>query len=67
VYGETPSWNDPVKFSFCVGGKDGVPFPVGQTAYDEFIEVMDSAVEQAKVGNVERVKALKRLRGFLTQ
>ena len=67
MYGETPSWNDPVKFIFCVGGKDGVPFPVYKTAYDEIIDVMGSAVEQAKVGNVERVNALKRLRGFLTQ
>lgn len=30
VYGEKPSWNDPVKYSFCVGGKDGVPFPVNR-------------------------------------
>ena len=25
VYGEKPCWEDPVKYSFCVGGKDGVP------------------------------------------
>lgn len=67
VYGETPSWNDPVKFSFCVGGKDGVPFPVDKSTYDEIIEVMGSAVEQAKMGNVERVNALKRLKGISTQ
>jgi hypothetical protein len=50
-----------------VGGKDGVPFPIDKSAYDEIIEVMGSAVEQAKVGKVERIKAFKRLRGFLTQ
>jgi hypothetical protein len=67
VYGETLSWNDPVKFSFCVGGKDGVPFPVDKAAYDEIIDVMSSALEQAKVGNVERVNTLKRLKGLLPQ
>jgi hypothetical protein len=25
IYGEPPSWEDPVKFSFAYGGKDGVP------------------------------------------
>jgi len=63
VYGEKPSWNDPVRFSFCVGGKDGVPFPVDRAAYDEIIAVMGNAVEQAKLGKTERINALKRLNG----
>jgi hypothetical protein len=63
VYGEKPSWNDPVRFSFCVGGKDGVPFPVDREAYDEIIAAMGNAVEQAKLGKKERVNALKRLNG----
>jgi hypothetical protein len=65
LYGETPSWTDPVKFSFCVGGKDGVPFPVDKAAYDAIIGVMSTVVEQAKMGKVERVNALKRLRGLV--
>lgn len=65
VYGEKSSWQDPVRFSFCVGGKDGVPFPVDKEAYDAIIEVMGNAVEQAKLGNKERVNAIKRLHGFL--
>jgi hypothetical protein len=27
IYGEKPSWKDPVKYSYAYGGKDGVPFP----------------------------------------
>ena len=64
VYGEKPSWEDPVKYSFCVGGKDGVPFPVNRGAYDEIIEVFQNAVKQAKVGDKERINAIKRLRDF---
>jgi len=64
VYGTPPSWRDPVKYSFCVGGKDGVPFPVDRRAYDEIIDILESAVKQAKVGDKERVNAIKRLREF---
>jgi hypothetical protein len=64
IYGEKPSWTDPVKYSFCVGGKDGVPFPVNRGAYDEIIEVFQNAVKQAKVGDKERINAIKRLRDF---
>jgi len=64
VYGEKPSWKDPVKYSFCVGGKDGVPFPVDRGAYDEIIRILGNAVKQAKVGEKERINAIKRLRDF---
>jgi len=64
VYGEKPSWQDPVKYSFCVGGKDGVPFPVNRRSYDEIIEFFQKAVKQAKVGDKEQINAIKRLRDF---
>jgi len=67
IYGEKPSWKDPVKYSFCVGGKNGVPFPVDKTTYDEAIEVLENAVKQAKVGSKERINAIKRLGNFLKQ
>jgi hypothetical protein len=62
-----PSWKDPVRYSFCVGGKDGVPFPVNRTIYDETIEILENAVKQAKVGSKERVNALKRLSNFASK
>jgi hypothetical protein len=62
VYGEKPCWEDPVKYSFCVGGKDGVPYPVDRTTYDETIEILENAVKQAKVGSKEKLNAVKRLR-----
>jgi len=65
IYGEKPSWKDPVKYSFCVGGKDGVPFPVNKTTYDETIQILGNAVKQAKVGGKERINAIRRLNGFL--
>jgi len=62
VYGEKPCWEDPVKYSFCVGGKDGVPYPVDKPTYDETIEILENAINQAKVGNKDKLNAIKRLR-----
>jgi len=64
VYGASPSWKDPVKYSFCIGGKDGVPFPVNKRSYDEIIQILEGAVKQAKVGAKERINAIRRLRLF---
>lgn len=61
VYGEPPSWKDPVKYSFAFGGKDGVPFPVKRKEMDEAIEILRLAIESSKVGDHERRSALKRL------
>jgi hypothetical protein len=62
VYGEAPSWKDPVKYSFAYGGKDGVPRPVDRKALKESIDFLENAIDQAKLGKDEKLKALKRLR-----
>jgi uncharacterized protein len=65
VYGEAPSWEDPVKFSFAYGGKDGVPYPVNRQAMDESIQILRQSVEEAKIGDKEKLQALQRLRQYL--
>jgi hypothetical protein len=67
VHGEKPCWEDPVKYSFCVGGKDGVPYPVDRATYDETIEILENAVKQAKVGRKEQLNAVKRLKVLAKQ
>jgi len=62
IYGEPPSWKDPVKYSFAFGGKDGVPFPILRKEMDEAIEFLKIAIEQAKINEKERLNALKRLK-----
>ncbi|MDI9608656.1 MAG: DUF763 domain-containing protein [Candidatus Verstraetearchaeota archaeon] len=61
VYGEAPSWKDPVKYSFAFGGKDGVPFPVRRKEMDEAIEILRLAIEAARIGERDRQGALRRL------
>ena len=38
IFGSEPSFKDPVKYSFALGGKDGVPKPVNVHDYDKAIE-----------------------------
>ena len=65
IYGEKPSWKDPVKYSFAYGGKDGVPHPVNRKAMDESIQILRQAIEEAKVGDKEKIQSLQRLRQFV--
>jgi len=65
VYGEKPSWEDPVKFSFAFGGKDSVPFPVDRKAMDQSIQILKESVQQAKIGNKEKLHSLEKLRRFI--
>ncbi len=45
IYGDKPSFTDPVKYSFCLGGKDGVPKPVNKYDYDKTIEFYDEILK----------------------
>lgn len=65
IYGEKPSWKDPVKFSFAYGGKDGVPFPVDRRSMDESIQLLQKLVQDAKIGEKEKIRSLQRLRRFV--
>jgi hypothetical protein len=67
IYGEKPSWTDPVKYSYAYGGKDGVPFPVNREAMDDSILVLKQAVEAARIGEKNRMRSLQRLRHLIPQ
>jgi hypothetical protein len=64
IYGISPSFKDPTRFSFAHGGKDGHPYPVDREVYDRTIEVLKGAIDKAKVGDREKMEAIKRLRSF---
>jgi len=61
LHGTPCRFTDPARFSLAHGGKDGHPFPVPLRVYDQTISVMRRAVEQARLGNQERLAALRRL------
>lgn len=61
IYGTKASWQDPVKFNFAHGGKDGVPYPIARKIYDKSISYLESAIEGAEIERDERIRALKKL------
>jgi uncharacterized protein len=61
IFGTKASWQDPVKFNFAHGGKDGVPYPIARKTYDKSISYLSSAIEGAEIDREERIQALKKL------
>ena len=61
IYGTKPSWKDPVKYSFALGGKDGVPFPVDRKSYDETIQFLQTIINKVKLEQSDRYRTLERL------
>jgi hypothetical protein len=61
VHGAPCRFADPGRFSLAHGGKDRHPYPVPTLVYDQTIAVLKTAVAQAKLGNDERLDAIRRL------
>jgi hypothetical protein len=64
IYGKAPSYSDPARYSFAHGGKDGTPFPVDRNTYDSTIVIMKKAVESSKLGNGDKLRAIRTLSRF---
>ncbi|MEO8483402.1 MAG: DUF763 domain-containing protein [Acidobacteriota bacterium] len=65
VHGAPARFDDPARFSFAHGGKDGHPFPVPLHTYDETIAVLRRGLDGAKVGESDKVDGMKRLDAFV--
>jgi hypothetical protein len=61
IFGAPLSFKDPARYTFAHGGKDGVPYPVDLKTYRNSIEILKIAVEKAKIGHYEKMRALRRL------
>jgi len=61
VHGAPSRFSDPARYAMAHGGKDGHPFPVPLRIYDETINVLRVALERARLGNDDRLAALRRL------
>jgi hypothetical protein len=61
VHGTPSRFSDPARSSLALGGKDGHPFPVPITVFDETIRLLKRAVDRAKLGSTEALAAIQRL------
>lgn len=65
IYGAKPSYEDPARYSFTVGGKDGTPFFVERDVYDKLLNVMEKGIKKSKISIREKLEAQKRLKNFV--
>jgi len=61
IYGTPTRFDDPARFSFAHGGKDGHPFPVPIDVFDETIKTLQTAIQRAKIGNSDKLQSIQKL------
>ena len=67
IYGAEPSYEDPARYSFAHGGKDGTPFAVDRETYDKTVSMLAEAVKCSRISPYEKDRAIKRLIGHLSR
>ena len=65
VHGAPSRFNDPARFAFAHGGKDGHPHPVPLKTYDESLSFLRKSLDAAKVGHTDKVDGFRRLDRFV--
>jgi hypothetical protein len=65
IHGAPTRFSNPARFSFAHGGKDGHPLPVPLKTYDESLNVLRMALEQARVGERDKLDGFRRLERFV--
>lgn len=61
IYGAKPAYEDPARYSFSFGGKDGTPYSVDRTTYDKTIQTIEKGIKKAKISNHEKIEVQRRL------
>jgi uncharacterized protein len=65
IHGAPSRFIDPARFSFAHGGKDRHPFPVPLKTYDESLNCLRTSLDQAKLGDRDKLDGFRRLDGFV--
>lgn len=60
IYGAEASYEDPARYSFAHGGKDGTPYPIDKKTYDFTIEFL-RLVSRLKISQSEKKAIISRL------
>jgi hypothetical protein len=66
IYGAKPSYEDPARYSFAHGGKDGVPTPVNREVLDFTIYSLEKIIERARISKKEKTKCQRQLEKLKT-
>lgn len=60
IYGVRPSYEDPARYSFAHGGKDGTPYPVDRKVYERTLSILEKALLKSRLYFKEKDQALRR-------
>lgn len=61
IYGDRICWSDIPRYTYTVGGKDGVPYPINYRTYRTLIEFFENIIEGSELERTEKKRMLKRL------
>ena len=61
IYGAKPSYEDPARYSFSFGGKDGTPYPIDRDTYDKTLTVLEQAVRKSNLWRNEKNSTLGKI------
>lgn len=64
IYGAKPSYEDPARYSFAYGGKDGTPYPVDRETYDRTLSILENAVRKSNLWLKEKEETLRKIEGM---
>lgn len=64
IYGAKPSYEDPARYSFSFGGKDGTPYPVDRGTYDKTLAVLERAVRVSNLWQKEKESTLRKIQNL---
>ena len=67
IYGAKPSYEDPARYSFALGGKDATPYPIDRITYDKIIEILKEVINKTHWQITDKNKAISRLENQTTK
>lgn len=67
IYGAKPSYEDPARYSFSVGGKDGTPYFVEKEIYDKLIKITEKALKKSRIPHREKLLCNKKLHSLFNK
>ena len=61
IHGDNTRFEDPARFAFAVGGKDGRPHPIDTESLEQTVSLLRESVSRSKLGERDKNDAIKRL------
>jgi hypothetical protein len=61
IMGKPPSYSDPLRYTFALGGKDGIPKPVNYEDYDVSIEFFSEILKSVDIPETKKRESLEKL------